>query len=141
MKRIIVIISILSLAFMVTMCYSRKEVENRIMISNRFSQDIYIIPNYVYDEIEKSINSRSKFTANEGTYFVQSSTNGRILLGSLCIKEYWDYYVKSDTLTLYVYDKYRLENENWLHLDSILLKKYKITYNKLVLDSCTVIIK
>ncbi len=141
MRIIVVLISILSLFFMANKCNTKHDIEKMILVSNRLDNAVYVIPNYDYISIIQSSQSRRMLLANSRHYVVGANSSNRMLISSLCYEEVWNYTVRTDTLVLYIYDKETLENKEWLHLDSILLKKYKITYNELISDSCTFVIE
>lgn len=140
MRKIIALI-LLSHILLATRCVTKQMRDNTIVVSNQLNQEVFLLPYKIkYDYYDISF-SKQRIISN---YAVNPISERKIFHTAFCIKNTWKSVVVGDTLEILVFNRDALEKEKTLEelvSAKSYIRKIKLTYDKLIADSCKVIIE
>jgi hypothetical protein len=141
-KRTLFIIIILSTVLMANKCYLKEDINNRITIDNKTSKYLYCVPCFSYPDTSLNFTNKDIIIANKGIYEITPNTIGKMGSISLCEESEWKRVVPFGTLMVFVFLKSDIDNNDWNTIvsNNMVYKKYKLTYQDLVRNTCTLLV-
>lgn len=140
MKKLILFL-LLAHLLLANRCVTKEMRNNTIIIDNQINQEVFLLPYKIkYDYFDMK-NTKAGIISN---YSLNSLTKKKLFYTPFCLENFWDRTVTGDTLEILVFNRDTLEIDKPLEelvLEKSYIRQIKLTYDQLIKDSCTVVIK
>ena len=124
-------------------CITKKMRQNFIEVENQLSTNIYCVPSYNYPDTTLEFINKGRILANDGIYFLNALSKKRLFYTELCGKDTWDYFIKSDSLQVFVFEEAVIKERSWdeIKTNKLYMRRLTYAYNDIINKGCKIIIQ